>query len=370
MKIFCYVLTICLLTSNINCIGQPRLKELPVIKAKTVRADYKIGNDRINGSWRIAPEITCDSLFVTCFNDSYVPFTFYTDFDSISFDINPNTIHEFYISLGDTTYAHTLVKGVKPRISILTFDIENKNPDYIFWYEDNRNNKYLDSLRAKYPIDNLIQNAKNDTEKAQLILNWVHRQWRHNGNNVPIKNDAISILDEAKTGKMFRCVEYGIVASACMNAAGLKARTLSLKTKDVETTKSGAGHVLLEVFLNDLDKWVLLDGQWDIMPVLNNVPLNAIEFQQAITENYQELEIWSMSGISKRMYVSWIYPYLYYFSFNFDNREGIENRKTVNNKNSLMLVPLGAKNPTIFQIINKINNCVYTNSLLDFYRKP
>jgi hypothetical protein len=44
------------------------------------------------------------------------------------------------------------------------------------------------------------------------------------------------------------------------------------------------------------------------MPVLNNVPLNAVEFQKAIAENYEELEIRTSSAISKRQYIDWIYP--------------------------------------------------------------
>lgn len=60
-------------------------------------------------------------------------------------------------------------------------------------------------------------------------MNWVHHQWRHDGGNEPIKNDAISILEEARTGKNFRCVEYGTVVTACLNAVGLNSRVLGLK---------------------------------------------------------------------------------------------------------------------------------------------
>lgn len=88
---------------------------------------------------------------------------------------------------------------------------------------------------------------------------------------------------------------------------GLKARIIGLMTKDVETTKYGAGHVLLEAYLDDLKKWALFDGQWDAVPMINNIPLNAVEFQKAIVENYDELDIRTSSGISKRHYVDWIF---------------------------------------------------------------
>lgn len=351
------------------CYAQSDYNGYPQLKAKAIKANYKIGNDWIIGNWIISPHLKCDSLIIPLRADSEA-FSFYTDCDSISFELKPGETTFFYVMLPDKDPAFTAVKGIKPSQSPLEFDNGSRNAELTFWYEENKNNEYLNRLRAKYPLDSLIQNAANDTEKALKILNWVHKQWKHNGNNTPKKNDAISILEEVKTGKNFRCVEYGIVTTACLNAVGLKARTLSLKTKDVETTRSGAGHVLLEVYLNDLAKWVMLDGQWDAMPVLNNAPLNAVEFQKAIAENYQNLEIRSISGANKRYYVDWIYPYLYFFSFSFDNREGVDKRERVQDKMALMLVPKGAKNPTVFQIKSKINYCLYTNSINDFYGKP
>jgi len=251
----------------------------------------------------------------------------------------------------------------------LQFDTISTNNDLQILYEQNHNNEYLKSLRSKFPIDSLIVGAKTDSERVKKILFWVHNQWKHDGNNEPLKGDAISILDEVKEGKNFRCVEYGIVTSACLNAVGLKTRTLGLKTADVETRRSGAGHVGSEVFLNDLNKWVFIDAQWDVIPVLNNTPLNAVEFQQAIASNNEELEIQS-SKTSKDQYAKWIFPYLFYFDIAFDNTEGVNlQRKTIEGKPKLMLVPVGAPTPTIFQRENKIN-AFYTNSINDFYAAP
>lgn len=349
---------------------QSNYKGLPLIKAKSTEADYRIGSDWVKGSWRISPQIEFDSLLITCHSDSE-SFAFYTDRDSITFKLLLGQVHKFYISLNDSAYALTVIKGVKPNYTALRFDTTSKKTKLKFWYEQNKNNKYLNLLRSKYPIDSLIKDATTDTEKTLKILHWVHNQWQHNGNNEPQKNDAISILEEVKNGKNFRCVEYGIVASACLNAIGLKTRTLGLKTKDVETRQYGAGHVLSEVFLNDLKKWVVIDGQWDAMPVLNGIPLNAVEFQKAIAENYKELEIRTSSNLSKRHYIEWIYPYLYYFDISFDNREGTDiDTKKIDGKSQLMLVPIGANKPTVFQIKYKIDNCIYTNSLKDFYSEP
>jgi len=260
--------------------------------------------------------------------------------------------------------------GAKIQQVELQFDTISKSNDLEFWYEQNDNNAYLKLLRSEYPIDSLIKDVHTDMDKTLEILHWVHRQWQHNGSNEPRKHDALSILEEVKEGKNFRCVEYGIVAAACLNSVGLKARVLALKTKDVETTKSSAGHVVAEVYLNDLKKWVFIDGQFDVMPVLNGIPLDAVEFQKAIGENFNQLEIKTSSNTTKSNYITWVYPYLYYFDVKFDNREGTQNKQSIDGKSSLMLVPLEAKNPTVFQIKYPMNYLKYTHSLRDFYEQP
>jgi len=368
MKQITLTLTLFLFVSI--ALSQKSYNGIPVMNSKSNKADYKIGNDWMRAAWTISPQIESDSLFIYCYTE-VEEFAFYTDLDSIKFNLTSGQIRSFYVSLNDSTKALTVVKGVKLNEVDLSFDNSLKNSELEFVYEQNENNEYLNLLRSKYPIDSLAQSAKSDTERALKILNWVHNRWAHNGNNVPRKSDAISILEEVKEGKNFRCVEYGIVATACLNAVSLKARTLALKTKDVETRPYGAGHVLLEVFLNDINKWVLLDGQWDVMPALNGVPLNAVEFQKAISDRFEDLEIKSLSSVSKRQYCKWVYPYLYYFDIAFDNREGqLADFKLVNGKRKLMLVPLMAKEPSIFQKTGKIQNCLYTNSYNDFYSKP
>lgn len=251
------------------------------------------------------------------------------------------------------------------------FDTDNKNESFSVLYENDVNNSYLRELRSKYPIDSIASSGNSDLEKVLKISSWVHSLWKHDGMNEPEKRDALYILEEVKKGKRFRCVEYGIVTTACLNAIGIKARVLHLKTKDVEIRPAGAGHVVLEAFVNDLNKWIMIDPQWDVIPNADGKPLNAVELQSAIT-NRKEVDIWTSEQTTPNEYIAWIYPYLYYFSIKFDNRENInkEERSSYQGKFELMLVPIGVKNPTIFQQKYPIDYSFYTNSLKDFYSKP
>lgn len=263
---------------------------------------------------------------------------------------------------------NSFAQQIKP----LTFDSLSRNPAFKFWYEQQPgSNEYLTRLINIYRIDTLVKSTDTDSEKALKVMNWVHKQWSHNGSNEPSSPDALTILKEAKEGKKFRCVEYGITTAACLNALGLKSRRLGLKMESVETVPYGAGHVCLEVYLNDLKKWVFLDGQWDAMPVLNGVPLNAVEFQRAIVQNSKGLKIQSLSGTKKKEYINWIKGYLFYLDVKFDNREiALAQQEKINDKKNLMLVPVGAKEPTIFQVSRPLDYCLYTNSVKDFYSSP
>ena len=361
MKKITYFLLLALL-SNHYLHGQ----KLKAIKATSIKADYRIGSRWVKGNWNISPEISPDVLTIICRHKSE-KFVFYTDIDSIDFELFPNKSYPFYVLINNKDSALTEIKCEEYKL--LSFNSENNNYKFLFEEKPDTNN-YLNTLRTTYKLDNLIDKSKSDADNVLKVLNWVHSQWNHDGMNEPSKNDALTILKEAHEGKSFRCVEYGIVTAACLNALGFKARTLGLQTKDVETAESGAGHVLTEVWLNDLQKWAMLDGQWNAMPVLNNIPLNAVELQKAIVTNYDSIEIKSLSASDRVNYIEWISPYLFYFVAPFDNREILNSKPfEIEGKSHLMLVPTGAKEPKKFQKKWDIDYCIYSNSLHDFYKK-
>ena len=254
------------------------------------------------------------------------------------------------------------------------YDTNILNNDLVFKFPDTLNNSYLRQLKNDYDLLKLTENGTNDIDKVLSVLNWTHNQWKHNGSNEPSKNDALTILKEARDGKKFRCVEYGIVSSSALQSLNFKARVIGLKTSDVETKKYGAGHVLAEVWMPQYNKWVLIDGQFNLMPIFENVPLNAVEFQQAISQNknFKLIDINGEVSMKRRKsYLSFIFDYLYYIDTKFDNRNIPSNERILyEGKPSLMLVPLGAKKPSIFQIKYPLDNMVYTNSVNDFYKIP
>ena len=203
------------------------------------------------------------------------------------------------------------------------------------------------------------------------VLNWAHTRFKHDGNNIPENYDPLYILSKAEEGEKFRCVEYSIIVSAALNSLDMPSRVIGIKTQDVETNKYGAGHVVSEVYLSDIKKWVFMDPQMNYIPFLNNIPLNAVEYRQAISSDKEKIKLRSTMGVvtkrRKRKLVNWVSKYLYYFDAPFD---ASEKRKKCKGKSRLMLVPLEAKEPQRFQVNTHLDYLLYTNSIKDFYKKP
>lgn len=262
------------------------------------------------------------------------------------------------LSFGKDTIDKEIVK--------LEFDTVTTK-SYELKYKDISDRENYARLRAEYRLDSLVKNCKTDFEKITKIQSWVQSRWKHNGENAPDKNDAYFILKEAEKGKQFRCVEYSIVVGQCLSSLGFKVRGLGLMTKDISEVKSGGGHAVNEVYLNDMKKWVFIDPQYDVITTHGGIPLNAVELQNCIANNLNFDLLNPNKIISKQDYIKWISPYLYYFYVTINGQSiGVWDR-IVGNKKQLTLYPKGAKQPEYFQKIFRINNSYYTHSIKDFY---
>lgn len=249
------------------------------------------------------------------------------------------------------TFPHAL-KTTKPLYfgnSVLEHPLEGR---WVNYSED-----YLATLRSEYALDELVAHAVSDIERVAIVTNWVHNLWQHHGSNAPEESHPLFILREVAKGERFRCVEYSVVITGCLQALGIDARTLGLKMKDVETRSYAAGHVVAEAYLKDMDKWVVVDGQWNAIPFIDSTPLNAVELQTAIALKSKDLTFPLLSKTQNLMYKKWISPYLYYFDVTL-------------NETNIMLAPEGAKEPTVFQRKWPLTVDVFTHSVRGFYPSP
>ncbi|MFY9916084.1 MAG: transglutaminase domain-containing protein [Nocardioidaceae bacterium] len=94
---------------------------------------------------------------------------------------------------------------------------------------------------------------------ARTLLEWATAYWEHANDHVD-SADAVDVLDRADAGERFACVEYSVVLSQALNVVGIPARRVSLLMRD-QHVGFGRGHVVSEAWIDDLRRWVVLDGQ-------------------------------------------------------------------------------------------------------------
>lgn len=372
MKVFLFVaasLAFATATNAQHAKSREQYKGLPVMRSSVDTISFSVANEGSN-RWLLSPDTPADTLGLF----SVVPLavSFQSDADSIRYIVGPGQSHHFYVKCKGR-YAHTVIYN-RATISVTRYQESCKADSLRFVFNKEVSSvKYYQTMRSLYPLDSCARLGKTDAERVLHVMHWVHRQWKHNGNQSPQKNDALSILDEVRTsGKGFPCFAYAEVLRASLNALGIPTRRLALKTKNVETEQYASGHVANEVYLRDLKKWVFVDPQEDVMPYYKGVPLNAAEFQQAITRYKDQVELRSLSVINKLDYINFAYPYLFYMDAAFDQRYDVPTKQIVAGKTNLMLVPLGARNPGKAGFYNNqvIDYCFYSNCRKAFYQAP
>jgi len=224
--------------------------------------------------------------------------------------------------------------------------------------------EYLQNLAMKHSLHKLCESAETDFDRAVAITRWVSNLWQHDGANQPEKDDPEFILNEViNGGKRFRCVEYATVVHGCLAALDVTARCLALKTEDAETRESGAGHLVVEVYLGEHNKWVFIDTQWGVIPMIDGVPLNAVELAECLKSGSVPEIIQLGEPCDSQDYFDWVEEYLFFYNYKFwQEHDGHGEPKTI------MLVPDGVTPPTVFQRKWPLKVDIYTHSVNEFYR--
>lgn len=240
------------------------------------------------------------------------------------------------------------------------------NPHFKYSIADNSS---LARLRQLADIN--IGSGTSEFHNAEAIVGYVHQLFAHDGDNEPSSADPLTILSEAKAGQSFRCVEYSILAVGLLWAHRIPARTIGLKTSDVETRKYGAGHVVIEFWSVDYNKWAMCDVQAGIIPTYDKIPISAYELASYLQSNedvifspikYSRFKQNARYG-DKESYKEWIKEYLCFIDTPLDlTLDNGDRRK----QQIVMLVPNDKKYPISFQGLFDMN-ALYTHSVKDFY---
>ena len=227
-------------------------------------------------------------------------------------------------------------------------------------------------LRAEYGLGDVIGGIDDQFEQVAALAGWVNSGWSHSSTNKPSSLNPLVILKEAEEGSSFRCVEYSVVMAGVAQAMDMPARVVGLKTRHAASARSGAGHVVAEVWLDDLEKWAVADPQFGYVFMSGGVPLNAVELGEALARGPGSVEVLSADGpvgwLRKTNSLLFIGPYLFHFDSFYDQRVFLpeEERRA---KGGMMLVPDGA--PDLKEANRQpLFNLDYTSVVDAFYVAP
>lgn len=135
--------------------------------------------------------------------------------------------------------------------------------------------KGLFRLKNKLPVFK----SKKEFDFFKEYLAWVNKRFAHDAVNKPSSSDPITILKEADDKRGFTCQEFSILLAAALQAYGYPARVIAI-LKDNYSYGTGKGHWVIEVWSDELDKWILLDPQNNCYWMTKKNILNAYELRE------------------------------------------------------------------------------------------
>lgn len=244
-------------------------KKLQVIKATSTSVDIKDDNFPVRkNAWTVMPKEKLD-VYVT----SAKKVTFYSDQESISFNVDPKVgQYDFIILVNGKDTARTQVKydskapSRKPVVYLDTlrkaarynFSDQREIPVFTYQPMDNPN---LVRIRKDLKLDS-IAGQGNELSKVFNLLHWVHNIIRHDGssNNPTLKNaiDLIKVCREQNRG--VNCRMLATVLNECYLSMGINSRYITCMPKE---TNFDDCHVINMVFSKDLNKWIWIDPTFD-----------------------------------------------------------------------------------------------------------
>ncbi|WP_316802497.1 transglutaminase domain-containing protein [Pedobacter nototheniae] len=244
-------------------------KKLPIIKATSLSVDIKDDNYPVRkNAWTVVPKEKLD-----VYTTSAKKVTFYTDLESISFNVDPKVgQYDFIILVNGKDTARTQVKyDIKApnRQPIAYLDTLRKAakynlsdqrevPDFTYQSMDDPN---LARIRNDLKLDS-VAGKGNELSKVFNLLHWVHNLIRHDGssNNPTLKNaiDLIKVCREENRG--VNCRMLATVLNECYLSMGITSRYITCMPKE---TNFDDCHVINMVYIKDLNKWIWIDPTFD-----------------------------------------------------------------------------------------------------------
>lgn len=208
---------------------------------------------------------------------------------------------------------------------------------------------------------NEIAGTKTDFDKAVNLLNWISSNTYHYGNyDNHVTNKATELFHYALgKGEKYgiNCRSLSLALTECLLAIGIKARTIYIMPFSPYDFDN---HVVCEVWISEMDKWIMLDPTYNLYASFNNMPLNIYELRGLLANQeevyYNNEANYNGTPINKDELTTYYAKDLFRFMLSDiqgSNSENIEGRRLIN------ITPCGydVKQFTLANIDFRIKRC-------------
>jgi len=165
----------------------------------------------------------------------------------------------------------SLIEARNGKIPPLTLEFQQEDPDQ----------PRLKLLREREGLDQVVAGAKDELEVFTRLCDWTNAQWQNSTPNPYPPWDALFILDWIRAGKTGGfCAQYAVVLVQAGLSLGYSARYLAVAPEKGEDS----GHLTVEVWSNQYDKWVVIDPFFNARYEREGLPLSGLEVHQALVQ--------------------------------------------------------------------------------------
>ncbi|MGE0606860.1 MAG: hypothetical protein AB7O62_07020 [Pirellulales bacterium] len=142
----------------------------------------------------------------------------------------------------------------------------------------------LRRLRESLQLDKVVAGAATEWELIQRLSAWSATRWKrgHLGERYPAWNafDILAMHEDGTPVGGF-CQQYNLVFLQACQSFGLLGRVVSLGSSEA-APGIRSGHETVEIWSNEFDKWVHIDGDaaWYFVDGGSDIPLSLLELRQ------------------------------------------------------------------------------------------
>lgn len=218
-------------------------------------------------------------------------------------------------------------------------------------YELNNNKvlSYLDEIGISVENRHNLETIKELLKQLCLKIKHDGVNYWHGGKYGTINTFEFALAQNSFTN----CRGLAIIFCGILRAYGFKSSYVTCMPYDINDTEC---HVVCEVYVEELKKFIFIDPSYQVYFTHKNKILNLIEFRECIKNNeditYYEGASYNGQGFDLLSYLGYFSKNIFYFAKCIDNCEDKESTKD----NSVCLVPRGCKERIKYEYTHILSN--------------